>query len=76
VKKKMLISGIPEHIVNNPLLNDAIKILPAHYNFEIYKTLYRIETLANELNKTSLKISLQFPEGLMLFACVISDILR
>jgi hypothetical protein len=45
-KKKMLIAGIPEHIINNSLLSDAIKILPAHYNFEIYKTLLRIETLA------------------------------
>jgi 2-(3-amino-3-carboxypropyl)histidine synthase len=44
-KKKMLIAGIPEHILNNSQLNDAIKILPAHYNFEIYKTLLRIETL-------------------------------
>lgn len=71
-----MISGIPEHITSNPILNDAIKILPPHYNFEIYKTLYRIETLAKELNKSSLKISLQFPEGLMLFACIINDILR
>ncbi len=70
-----MIAGIPEHISNNVLLNEAIKILPSHYNFEIYKTLYRIETLAKELGKSSLKLSLQFPEGLMLFACIISDIL-
>lgn len=56
-----MIAGIPEHISNNVLLNEAIKILPSHYNFEIYKTLYRIETLAKELGKSSLKISLQFP---------------
>ena len=56
-----MIAGIPEHISNNVLLNEAIKILPSHYNFEIYKTLYRIETLAKEVSKSSLKISLQFP---------------
>jgi 2-(3-amino-3-carboxypropyl)histidine synthase len=56
-----MIAGIPEHITNNELLIEAVKILPSHYNFEIYKTLYRIETLAKESNKSSLRISLQFP---------------
>lgn len=75
-RKKVLLSGIPEHILNNKLLADAIAILPPHYNFEIHKTLFRIETLAAELKKDSLRVSMQFPEGLMLFGCIISDILR
>jgi 2-(3-amino-3-carboxypropyl)histidine synthase len=74
--KKVQIAGVPEHISDNQLLADAISILPAHYNFEIYKTLHRIEVLAEEIHKDALKVSLQFPEGLMLFACIISDILR
>jgi len=41
-KTKMLLAGIPEHLINNQLLAEAIKILPPHYNFEIYKTLHRI----------------------------------
>jgi hypothetical protein len=32
-RKKVLLSGIPEHILNNKLLADAIAILPPHYNF-------------------------------------------
>jgi len=32
-RKKLLLSGIPEHILNNKLLADAIAILPANYNF-------------------------------------------
>jgi hypothetical protein len=42
----MLLAGIPAHLVDNPLLADAIRILPPHYNFEIYKTLHRIDSLA------------------------------
>lgn len=45
-RKKVLLSGIPEHIINNKLLADAIAVLPPHYNFEIHKTLLRIESLA------------------------------
>lgn len=45
-QKKTLLVGVPEHIANNKLLADAISILPPHYNFEIYKTLQRIEALA------------------------------
>lgn len=75
-KGKTMVGGVPEHITGNQLLAEAIEILPPHYNFEIHKTLHRIETLTDELKKQELRVSLQFPEGLMLFACVVSDILR
>lgn len=32
-KTKMLLAGIPAHLVDNQLLAEAIKILPPHYNF-------------------------------------------
>lgn len=60
---------IPEDIVNNPTLNQAISILPSNYNFEIHKTLWRIRTESSKV------VALQFPEGLLMYACVITDIL-
>lgn len=44
--------------------------LPTNYNFEIYKSLWRIE----EINAKT--VALQFPEGLLMYACIISDILQ
>ena len=32
-------------------MNDAIKMLPSHYNFEIHKTIWRIKLLKEELDK-------------------------
>jgi len=60
---------IPDDIVHNPGLNQAISILPSNYNFEIHKTLWRIRT------ESSSVVALQFPEGLLMYACVIADIL-
>ena len=66
IKKQL----IPDEIVNNVHLNHAISLLPANYNFEIHKTVWRLrETSAK-------KVALQFPEGLLMYACVISDILE
>ena len=44
-------------------------ILPANYNFEIHKTLWRIRT------EKATSVALQFPEGLLMYACTIADIL-
>ena len=52
---------IPDEILNNASLNEAISRLPANYNFEIYKTIHRI-TQAKA--KT---VCLQFPEGLAVY---------
>jgi 2-(3-amino-3-carboxypropyl)histidine synthase len=51
IKKRMIISGVPEKYFNNSQLNQAIAILPSHYNFEIYKTLHRIDSLAADLQR-------------------------
>jgi 2-(3-amino-3-carboxypropyl)histidine synthase len=50
-------------------INAAIAHLPRNYNFEIHKTIQRIRTSG------ATNIALQFPEGLLLFAPLISDIL-
>ena len=61
---------IPEDILQNKFLQDAIDQLPANYNFEIHKTVWKLrETKAT-------KVALQLPEGLLLYACVIADILQ
>jgi len=62
---------IPPHILDNQDLRRAISsTLPSNYNFEIPKTIWRIEQAGAR------RIALQLPEGLLMFACVIADILR
>ncbi|KAJ2585200.1 Diphthamide biosynthesis protein 1, partial [Coemansia sp. RSA 1722] len=61
---------VPSDILDNALLNQAISLLPNNYNFEIHKTIWQIRRLSAQ------RVALQFPEGLMIFACTISDILE
>ena len=68
--KRRVARQIPDDILNNAELNAAISVLPPNYNFEIQKTIWRVrETGA----KT---VALQFPEGLLMFACAIADIVE
>lgn len=70
VFKANKITRIPESILNNQKLQNAIEALPKNYNFEIPKTVWRIqETKA----KT---VALQMPEGLLLFSTTIADIIK
>ena len=64
------LNQIPDEIVHDKDINYAISFLPKNYNFEIHKTIWRIRQEKPEI------VSLQFPEGLLMYACVISDILR
>ncbi|KAL8814377.1 MAG: hypothetical protein Q9223_006394 [Gallowayella weberi] len=64
-----VLNQIPSEILDDPDINDAISLLPPNYSFEIHKTIHRIRSSASK------KIALQFPEGLLLFATTISDIL-
>lgn len=64
------VSKIPEDILNNPELNAAANLLPPNYNFEIHKTIWRIRQ-----NKSK-RIALQMPEGLLMFAITLSDIIE
>ncbi|XP_044141713.1 2-(3-amino-3-carboxypropyl)histidine synthase subunit 1 [Bufo gargarizans] len=61
---------IPDEISQNPLLLEAISVLPQNYNFEIPKTIWRIKQAAAK------RVALQMPEGLLMFACTIADIVE
>ncbi|EMC95087.1 hypothetical protein BAUCODRAFT_123562 [Baudoinia panamericana UAMH 10762] len=63
------LNSVPDDILNDTAINEAIALLPANYNFEIHKTIHRIRT------SESKKVALQMPEGLLMYATTISDIL-
>lgn len=69
VKSKAKKNKIPNEILENKFLNETIALLPLNYNFEIHKTVWRIVTENSKL------VALQFPEGLLMYACIISDII-
>ncbi|KAK4227995.1 putative diphthamide synthesis protein-domain-containing protein [Podospora fimiseda] len=64
-----MLNQVPPEILNDPALKAAIALLPANYSFEIPKTIHRIRSLQAK------RVALQMPEGLLLFATTISDIL-
>ncbi|XP_041349563.1 2-(3-amino-3-carboxypropyl)histidine synthase subunit 1-like isoform X2 [Gigantopelta aegis] len=61
---------IPDDILNDVQICEAVKQLPENYNFEIHKTIWRIRLLECK------RVALQFPEGLLMFACPIADIIE
>ncbi|EON67988.1 diphthamide biosynthesis protein 1 [Coniosporium apollinis CBS 100218] len=63
------LNNIPPEILEDEEINAAIALLPSNYNFEMHKTIHRIRSSGSK------NIALQFPEGLLLFATTISDIL-
>lgn len=69
-KAPVRVNKIPQELLNDTLLNAAIAVLPNNYNFEIHKTIWRIrETKAK-------RVALQMPEGLLLYATTIADIIE
>lgn len=64
------IKTVPEYISRNHALVSAIsKSLPPEYEFEIPKTIWRIEQIKAK------HILLQMPEGLLAYSCIIADLL-
>lgn len=61
---------IPQDILSDALLNDAIKQLPSNYSFEIHKTIHHVR------KNNAKMVALQMPEGLQMFACTIADIIE
>ncbi|KAK9703511.1 putative diphthamide synthesis protein [Popillia japonica] len=61
---------IPEVLLQNKDLQNAIEKLPANYNFEIFKTIWRIQETNAKM------VALQMPEGLLMYSTVICDIIR
>jgi hypothetical protein len=49
--KRVVRSQVPEKILTNPELLECMKILPENYNFEIQKSIWRIEQLKAEFKK-------------------------
>lgn len=58
------INKIPQDILENPLLNEAMSVLPQNYNFEIHKTIWRIRELKAK------RVALQMPEGEITFGYI------
>lgn len=65
-----VINKIPQSLLNDPELNAAISVLPSNYNFELHKTIWRIQEMKAK------RVALQMPEGLLMFSLVISDIIE
>lgn len=63
-------SQVPESILHDPELAAAMRVLPANYNFEIPKTIWKIREAGAKL------VALQFPEGLLLFSLVLAGIVE
>lgn len=68
-KTARALNNVPDEILKDKAINDAIALLPRNYNFELHKTIHRVRTAAAK------KVALQMPEGLLLFATTISDII-
>ena len=63
------LNQVPLEILEDPEIQAAIDLLPRNYSFEIPKTIHRIRSIGAK------RVALQFPEGLLIFATTISDIL-
>ncbi|AOW07548.1 Diphthamide biosynthesis protein 1 [Yarrowia lipolytica] len=70
-RRPRIINQIPDEILNDEELNEVIATtLPKNYNFEIHKSIWHIR------KNNCKKIALQMPEGLLIYACIISDIIE
>lgn len=58
-----------DNLPDDAEITKAMEILPKNYNFEIKKCITRLRAV------NARRIGLQMPEGLLMFACMIGDIL-
>lgn len=70
VARRVVGQAIPSDILDNPGLAAAAAILPPNYNFEVHKTVWRVRQAGAR------RVALQFPEGLLMYSCVLADILE
>ena len=68
--RRRFINQIPVSITEDPALREALGALPPNYNFEVPKTIWRLKQMGAKT------VALQMPEGLLLYACAIADILE
>lgn len=66
--KRFVRNQIPDWLLNDAALADAISVLPSNYSFEVHKCLWRV------LSTGAKRVALQLPEGLLMYACVLADI--
>lgn len=64
------VNRIPAEILNDERLKEAVKVLPENYDFEVPKTIWRIRQLKAK------RVALQMPEGLLMFAVTLCDIIE
>jgi 2-(3-amino-3-carboxypropyl)histidine synthase len=63
-------NAIPDAILKNELLQKALAIsLPIEYEFEVPKTIWKIQ------QSKATHVALQMPEGLLMYGCILSDLL-
>lgn len=65
-----VLNRIPDEITNDPELLAAVRSLPANYNFELPKTIWRLRQMRAK------RAALQMPEGLTMFAVQLCDIIE
>ncbi|KAJ8903694.1 hypothetical protein NDN08_004795 [Rhodosorus marinus] len=63
-------TGVPEEILQDQVLVRDVAALPSNYNFELFKTVWRVRRAGAK------KVALQMPEGLLMYASVIGDVLK
>ncbi|XP_042373535.1 2-(3-amino-3-carboxypropyl)histidine synthase subunit 1-like [Zingiber officinale] len=68
--KRFVKSHIPESILSDPSINAAAALLPSNYDFEVHKTVHRIASSGTR------RPALQLPDGLLMYALPIADILQ
>lgn len=64
------LNQVPPEILEDKELNDAIKLLPSNYNFEIHKCIWNIR------KNNATRVALQMPEGLLIYSMIVADILE
>lgn len=70
LSSRQIINHIPQEIIEDKKLKEAITRLPANYSFEIPKTIHQIRS------RGAKTVALQMPEGLQMYACTIAEIIE
>jgi len=68
--KRFVRGAIPLELLQDPELAEDLRVLPRAYNFEMHKVIHQVRSTRASC------VGLQFPEGLLLFALAVADILE
>lgn len=64
--RALLLNQVPEKITKDPELVRSLEQLPKNYDFQVAKTVWRLQ------KANAKRVALQLPEGLLMFACVLA----